>query len=87
MRGEENCGYPFKDRAELREQLNVERRAVIAQIELIERTGRELPAAYSEAFRYLTFRDVNQLLSRYRQVANVDRMPETCDPRLVASRS
>lgn len=43
-----------------------------------------MPKAYGDAFRYVAYRDLNEFMERYLEIAEERIQSETCDPRFVA---
>ncbi len=87
LNGEANHGYPFDSDDEM-VRLHI-RGGLDAQIKLdmIERTAAKMPQAYGDAFRYIAYRDLNERMKMYLKIAERRMQPETCDPRLVATRA
>jgi len=87
LRQEANHGYPFKSDDELvRLQIHSGLNAQM-KFDMIERMAAKMPKAYSEAFRYVAYRDLNERMEMYLEVAKERIQPETCDPRFVATRA
>jgi hypothetical protein len=85
LNGHANHGYPFHSREEFEKHcLHAELDAKLS-IELIEKRAARLPKAYRDAFRYVAYRDLNERMEMYLQIAAERIQPETCDPRLVAT--
>ena len=57
------------------------------KLDLIERTAAKMPKAYGDAFRYIAYRDLNERMKMYLEIAERRIQPETCDPRLVATQA
>jgi hypothetical protein len=51
---------------------------------MIEWTAAKLPKAYGDAFRYIAYRDLNERMKMYLEIAAERIQPKTCDPRFVA---
>lgn len=83
--GEAEHGYPFHTDDELVEAHI--RAGLDAQLNLdiIEMTAAQMPAAYGKAFRYLAYRDLNARMEMYKKLAEERVFPKTCDPRFVAT--
>ena len=47
----------------------------------------KMPKAYGDAFRYIAYRDLNERMKMYLEIAERRIQPETCDPRFVATRA
>ncbi len=84
LNGEANHGYPFDSRDEM-VKLHIHS-GLDAQVkfDMIERTAARLPKAYGDAFRYIAYRDLNERMKMYLEIAAERIQPETCDPRFVA---
>jgi hypothetical protein len=85
LNGEANHGYPFKSddkmvrlhiRNNLQAGLNLRRIGEVAA---------KMPKAYGDAFRYIAYRDLNEFMEKYLEIAEERIQPETCDPRFVAT--
>ena len=85
LRQEADHGYPFHSDDQLVESHI--RGACDAQLNLdiIERTAAQMPAAYGKAFRYIAYRDLNARLEQYAKLAERRVFPKECDPRFVAT--
>ena len=84
---EADHGYPFKSdeeifRARVRGNLQTS-----LDLDLIERAAARMPKAYGEGFRYIVYRDLNERMETYLEIAERRIQPETCDPRCVAARA
>jgi hypothetical protein len=77
-------GYPFSSKDEM-VKLHI-RSGLDAQMrfDMIERTAAKMPKAYGDAFRYIAYRDLNERMKMYLEIAAERVQPETCDPRFVA---
>jgi hypothetical protein len=77
-------GYPFGSKDEM-VRLHI-RSGLDAQMkfDMIERTAAKMPKAYGDAFRYIAYRDLNERMKMYLEIAAERVQPETCDPRFVA---
>jgi hypothetical protein len=77
-------GYPFSSKDEM-VKLHI-RGGLDAQMrfDMIERTAAKMPKAYGDAFRYIAYRDLNERMKMYLEIAAERVQPETCDPRFVA---
>lgn len=84
LNGEANHGYPFGSKDEM-VQLHIHS-GLDAQMkfDMIERTAARMPKAYGDAFRYIAYRDLNERMKMYLEIAARRVQPETCDPRFVA---
>jgi hypothetical protein len=81
---EADHGYPFGSKDEM-VRLHI-RSGLDAQMkfDMIERTAAKMPKAYGDAFRYIAYRDLNERMKMYLEIAAERIQPETCDPRFVA---
>ena len=80
-------GYPFDSRDNI-ERLHV--RGILharINLRLIERTAAKMPKAYGAAFRYIAYRDLNERMEMYLEIAEQRVYQEDCDPRFVATRA
>jgi len=80
-------GYPFDSKDEMvrlhiRGNLTAQR-----NLDIIERTAGKMPKAYGDAFRYIAYRDLNERMKMYRELAERRVYHEECDPRFVATRA
>ncbi len=77
-------GYPFSSKDEM-VKLHI-RGGLDAQMrfDMIERTAAQMPKAYGDAFRYIAYRNLNERMKMYLEIAAERVQPETCDPRFVA---
>ena len=84
LNGRANHGYSFGSNDEM-VRLHI-RSGLDAQMkfDMIERTAAKMPKAYGDAFRYIAYRDLNERMKMYLEIAEEHIQPETCDPRLVA---
>ena len=84
LNGQANHGYPFSSDDEM-VRLHI-RGGLDAQMrfDMIERTAARMPKAYGDAFRYIAYRDLNERMKMYLEIAAERIQPETCDPRFVA---
>lgn len=88
LRQEADNGYPFSSADELtREQI----RGFLVASKLIrdlEQAGDKMPAAYGEAFRYVAYRDLNDRLTAYIELARESEYnPAPGDYQFAASRA
>jgi hypothetical protein len=85
LNGKANYGYPFGSDDEL-VRLHIHS-GLDAQMkfDMIERTAAKMPKAYRDAFRYIAYRDLNERMKMYLEIATGRIQPETCDPRFVAT--
>ena len=78
LRQEANHGYPFKSDDEMTRLHIRGRLQTKIDLDLIERAAARMPKAYGEAFRYLMYRDLQQRMERYMEVAEERIQPVTC---------
>src|ERR1039457_3787851 len=81
---EADHGYPFGSKDEM-VRLHI-RSGLDAQMkfDMIERTAAKMPKAYGDAFRYIAYRDLNERMKMYLEIAAERIQSETCDSRFVA---
>lgn len=84
---EANYGYPFDSDEEFEKQRVYGKLDALLHFELIEKRAEKMPKAYGEAFRYIAYRDLNQRMKMYLELAERRVQPRTCDPRFVATRA
>jgi hypothetical protein len=85
LRNEGDCGYPFRSKDEMvRLHLRGNLHAGL-NLRLIERTAAKMPKFQGDAFRYITYRDLNERLEMYLELAEQCVQPEICDPQFVAT--
>jgi hypothetical protein len=87
LRREANHGYPFTSDEEIVKTHVRGRLQTKLDFDLIERAAARMPKAYAEAFRYILYRDLQKRMEMYMEIAEDRIQPETCDPRLVATRA
>ena len=85
LRNEGNYGYPFRSRDELvaahiRGGLDAH-----VKFNMIEWTAAKMPRFQGDAFRYIAYRDLNERMKMYLEIATECVQPETCDPQFVAT--
>jgi hypothetical protein len=56
-------------------------------LRLIGEMAGKMPKAYGDAFRYIAYRDLNERMKMFLEIAERRIQPETCDPHLVATRA
>jgi hypothetical protein len=81
---EADHGYPFGSKAEFEKQCLFSELDAKLHVELIEKRAAQMPKAYGEAFRYLAYRDINERMKMYLELAERRVNPQTCDPHFVA---
>ena len=80
-------GYPFNSDDEM-VKLHIRGNLHAGlNLRLIERTAAKMPKAYGDAFRYVAYRDLNERMEMYLELAEQRVQPQTCDPRFVATRA
>ena len=84
LKQQANHGYPFDSEEEYEKQCLYAELNIKLHFELIEKRAARLPDAYGKAFRYIAYRDLNELMKMYLEIANERIRSETCDPRFVA---
>ena len=84
LRKDADHGYPFDSDDEM-VKLHIQS-GLNAQMkfDMIEKTAARLPKAYGDAFRYVAYRDLEERIKMYLEIAAERIQPETCDPRFVA---
>ena len=82
---EANHGYPFACDEEMARLHTRGRLQTSLDMDLLERTAARMPKAYGEAFRYIVYRDLNERMEMYLEIAEQRMQPESCDARLVAT--
>ena len=85
LNGEANHGYPFDSEQEYEKRCLYAELDAKLHVELIEKRAARMPEAYGKAFRYIAYRDLNERMKMYLEIAERRIQPETCDPRLVAT--
>jgi hypothetical protein len=84
LNGHADHGYPFDSddaMVALHIQTGLETQT---KLDMIEWTAAKLPKAYGDAFRYIAYRDLNERMKMYLEIAAERIQPKTCDPRFVA---
>jgi hypothetical protein len=84
MTGAGGIGYPFNSEEEYEKACLYAELDAKLHVELIEKRAARLPEAYGKAFRYIAYRDLNERMKMYLEIAEERIQPQTCDPRLVA---
>lgn len=78
-------GYPFDSKDEM-VKLHIQGNlAAHGTLRLIERAASKMPKAEGDAFRYIAYRDLNERMQMYLEIAEGRIHPETCDLRSVAT--
>ena len=85
LNGEADHGYPFKSNGEMVRMHIRNNLEVGLNLRLIGEAASKMPKAYGDAFRYIAYRDLNERMKMYLEIAEERIQPETCDPRLVAT--
>ena len=87
LNGRANHGYPFGSADEM-VRLHIRNNLQVGlNLRRIGEMAGQMPKAYGDAFRYLAYRDLNERLQMYLEIAEKRIQPETCDPRLIATRA
>jgi hypothetical protein len=81
---EANHGYPFNSEEEYEKKCLYAELDAKLHVEIIEKRAARMPEAYGKAFRYIAYRDLNERMKMYLEIAEERIQPQTCDPRLVA---
>ena len=87
LRNETDYGYQFHSTDELvaaHIRLNLQAGLTLR---LIERTAAKLPKFQGDAFRLIAYRDLNERMQMYLEIAEGCVQPESCDPRFIATRA
>ena len=85
LNGEANHGYPFDSNDEM-VRLHIRNNLQVGlNLRRIGEMAGQMPKAYGDAFRYIAYRDLNERMKMYLEIAERRIQPETCDPRLVAT--
>jgi hypothetical protein len=80
-------GYPFSSDDEL-VKLHIRNNLQVGlNLRLIGEMAGKMPKAYGDAFRYIVYRNLNEQLKMYLEIAERRIQPETCDPHFVATRA
>jgi hypothetical protein len=87
LNGEAKCGYPFSSDEELVKSRVLQHEALQSALRIVEQTAAKMPKAYGDAFRYIAYRDLNERMFMYLELAAKRMQPESCDPRCVATRA
>ena len=82
---EADHGYPFDSQDELVKLHIHGHLAAHGTLRLIEQAAGRMPRAEGDAFRYLAYRDLNERMARYLQLAEQREHPENCNPRFVTA--
>ena len=87
INGEKKNGYPFDSIDKLAEAHIQSGLDAQMKFDMIERTAAKMPKAYGDAFRYVAYRDLNERMKMYLELAERRVQPKTCDMRFVATRA
>jgi hypothetical protein len=87
LRNEGDHGYSFRSKDEMvKSHLRGCLHARL-KLRLIEQTAAQMPKFQGDAFRYIAYRDLNERMEMYLELAEQSVQPETCDPQFVATRA
>ena len=84
INGQANHGYPFESKDEMVSRHIHSGLDAQMKLDMIERTAARMPRAYGDAFRYIAYRDLNERMKMYLELAAERVQPKACDPRFVA---
>jgi hypothetical protein len=84
LNGRGNHGYPFNSEEEYEKACLYAELNAKLHFELIEKRAARLPEAYGKAFRYIAYRDLDERMKKFLEIADKRIQPKTCDPRFVA---
>jgi hypothetical protein len=87
LRNEDNHGYSFRSKDELAAAHIHSGLDAQNKFDMIERTAAKMPKFQGDAFRYIAYRDLNERMKMYLELAAECVHPEMCDPRFVATRA
>ena len=87
LNGEADHGYPFNSKQEFEKRCLYAELDAKLHVELIEKHAARMPEAYGKAFRYIAYRDLNERMKMYLEIAERRIEPEMCDPHLVATQA
>jgi hypothetical protein len=86
LHNEADHGYSFRSKDELAETHIRGCLDAGINMRLIERTAAEMPKFYGDAFRHIAYRDLNERMQMYLELAESRLVPDV-DPRFVATRA
>jgi hypothetical protein len=75
-------GYPFHSDDEMVEQHIRSGLDAQMKFDMIERTAAKMPKAYGDAFRYIAYRDLNERMEMYLEIAKERIQPKAGTPHL-----
>ncbi len=85
LNGEADHGYPFDSKDEM-VKLHIRNNLKVGlNLRLIGATAAKMPKAEGDAFRYIAYRDLNERMQMYLEIAEGRIQSETCDPSFVAT--
>lgn len=87
VRGEQDNGYEFEGLDGLVRAADRMGREVRRELDFIDREAVRMGKADGNAFRLIMHRNIARSLKMYRAHMHRRQLPETCDPRLVATRA
>ena len=85
LNGRANHGYPFDSMDEMVSQHIGGIMDANDALHAINRAAAKMPRAEGDAFRYITYRDLNERMRIYLQFAKRREYHKECDPRFVAT--
>ena len=84
---EADYGYPFSSKDEMADQHIHSGLDAQTKFDMIEKAAAKMPQYYADAFRYIAYRDLNERLKMYLEIAAERVQPKNCNPRLIAKRA
>jgi hypothetical protein len=84
---EADLGYPFHSEKEYETKCLYAELDAKLHVELIEKRAARMPKAYGDAFRYIAYRDLNERMKMYLELAERRVQPLTCYPHFAATRA
>ena len=85
LRKEANNGYSFSSKDELAAAYIHSGLDAQIKFDMIERTAAKMPKFQGDAFRYIAYRDLNERMKKYLELAAERVQPEMCGTRFVAT--
>jgi hypothetical protein len=79
LNGHAYHGYPFLTHDEMVREHIAGNLAAHATLRLIEQAAGKMPKAQGDAFRYIAYRDLNERMEMYLQIAKEAEYPEHCE--------
>jgi hypothetical protein len=87
LRQEADHGYPFKSDEEIVESNMQAFLTAESTLRLIERAASKMPQAEGNAFKHITYRDLQQQMWKHVEFAHERMQSSDCDRRFVATRA